>query len=212
LWGSALPVLLVAATLTWLLSLPLRNVAIVDSLWSLMLFAAGVIYGLGADPRAPRLAFVLWLLAVWAARHAIHTTSRGMGQGEPPRYSAIRTRYKSRFGWQSLYLVFWFQALLVWIVSLPLLGVFASNRPLGALDYLGLGIWLCGFVLEVSGERLRRHTRLPNYAGELAVWWGFWLIAVSAGAWWSAAGPALLTFRALRNRAANPGRDMPTTS
>ena len=31
------------ATLTWLVSLPLRNVSIVDSLWSLMLFAAGVV-------------------------------------------------------------------------------------------------------------------------------------------------------------------------
>jgi len=68
LWLSALPVLLIAATFTWLLSLPLRNVSIVDPLKGLMLFAAGVIYGLGADPRAPRLAFVLWLLALWAAR------------------------------------------------------------------------------------------------------------------------------------------------
>jgi steroid 5-alpha reductase family enzyme len=90
LWLSALPVLLIAATLTWLLSLPLRNVAIVDSLWSLMLLAAGVIYGLGADPRAPRLAFILWLLVLWAARLSIYITSRSMGKGEDHRYQAIR--------------------------------------------------------------------------------------------------------------------------
>jgi hypothetical protein len=50
LWLSALPVLLIAATFTWLLSLPLRNVSIVDPLKGLMLFAAGVIYGLGRAP------------------------------------------------------------------------------------------------------------------------------------------------------------------
>ena len=77
-WLSALPVLAIAATLTWLLSLPLRNVAIVDSLWSLMFFAAGVIYGLGSDPRAPRLAFELWLVAIWAARLC------WSGRPEPP--------------------------------------------------------------------------------------------------------------------------------
>ena len=217
LWLSALPVLLVAATLTWLLSLPLRNVSIVDSLRSLMLFAAGVIYGLGADPRAPRLAFVLWLLALWAARQSIHLTARGMGKGEDPHYQAVRARHEPHFRWKSLYLVFWLQAVAVWIISLPLLGVFASNAPLGFLDYLGILLWLVGFVFEagsdwqlsrfgrnpanagaVPNHGFWRYTRHPNYFGSLCVWWGFWLMATSAGAWWSAVGPALLTVVLLR--------------
>jgi steroid 5-alpha reductase family enzyme len=217
LWLSALPVLLVAATFTWMLSLPLRNVAIVDSLWILMLFAAGVIYGLGADPRAPRLAFVLWLLVLWAARLSIYITSRSMGKGEDHRYQAIRARNEPGFKWKSLYLVFWLQALLAWIISLPLLGVFASNQPVGVLDYLGILLWLAGFAFETAGDwqlarfkrdpanagavmtsGLWRYTRHPNYFGEFCVWWGFWLMALSAGAWWSAAGPVLLTFLLLR--------------
>jgi steroid 5-alpha reductase family enzyme len=217
LWLSALPVLLVAATFTWLLSLPLRNVSIVDSLWSLILFAAGVIYALSADPRAPRLAFVLWLAALWAARLSIYITARGMGKGEDPRYQAIRARNEPHFKWKSLYLVFWLQALLAWIISLPLLGVFASNRPIGLLDHLGILLWLIGFAFEAGGDwqlaRFKknpsntgavmntgfwRYTRHPNYFGEFCIWWGFWLMAASAGAWWTAAGPALLTFLLLR--------------
>jgi len=217
LWLSALPVLLIAATFTWLLSLPLRNVAIVDSLWSLMLFAAGVIYGLGADPRAPRLAFVLWLLVLWAARLSIYITSRSLGKGEDHRYQAIRARNEPGFKWKSLYLVFWLQALLAWIISLPLLGVFASNQPIGVLDYLGILLWLAGFAFETAGDwqlarfkrdpanagavmtsGLWRYTRHPNYFGEFCVWWGFWLMALSAGAWWSVAGPVLLTILLLR--------------
>jgi steroid 5-alpha reductase family enzyme len=178
---SALPVLLAAATVTWLVSLPLRRLSIVDPLRSLMLFAAGVVYGLDADPRAPRLAFVLWLVALWAARQSITLVARGMGKGEDPGYQALR--------WKSLYLVFWLQAVAAWIVSLPLLGAFASNAPLGFLDYLGLLLWLAGLVIEAGAARFTRH---PNYYGSLCVWWGFWCMAASAGAWWSALGPAVL--------------------
>ena len=106
-WLSALPVLLIAATFTWLLSLPLRNVSVVDSLWSLMLFAAGVVYALGADPRAPRFALVLWPLAIWAARLSFYITVRSLGKGEDRRYQAIRERNEPRFALKSLYLVFW---------------------------------------------------------------------------------------------------------
>ena len=98
LWLAALPVLVAAATVTWLLSLPLRNVSIVDALWSLMLFAAGVIYGLGADPRAPRLAFLLWLVVIWAFRLSIYITARNLGKGEDHRYQAIRARNQPNFG------------------------------------------------------------------------------------------------------------------
>ena len=97
LWLSALPVLLAAATFTWLLSLPLRNAMLVDSLWSLMLFAAGVVYALDADPRAPRLALVLWLAAIWAARLAIHITARNAGKGEDRRYQALRERHAPKY-------------------------------------------------------------------------------------------------------------------
>jgi len=216
-WFSALPLLLFAATITWLLSLPLRNVSIVDSLWSLMLFAAGVIYALGSDPRAPRFALVLWPLAIWAARLSFYITARSMGKGEDRRYQAIRARNEPRFAFKSLFLVFWLQALLAWIISLPLLGAFSSIAPIGVLDYLGAILWLTGFVFEALGDwqlarfkrnpanadavmnhGLWRFTRHPNYFGEFCVWWGFWFMAVSAGGWWSLPGPVLLTVLLLR--------------
>jgi steroid 5-alpha reductase family enzyme len=216
-WLAVLPVLLAAATFTWLLSIPLRNASIVDSLWSLMFFAAGVMYGLGADPRAPRLAFVLWMLVLWAVRLSFYITRRNLGKGEDHRYQAIRARNEPGFAWKSLYLVFWLQALLAWIISLPILGAFASNRPLGVLDYAGIALWLVGFVFEAGGDwqlarfkknpansgavmnhGLWRYTRHPNYFGEFCIWWGFFLIAMSAGAWWSIAGPLVISFLLLK--------------
>jgi steroid 5-alpha reductase family enzyme len=216
-WLSALPFLVGAATFTWLLSVPMKNVAIVDSLWSLMLFMAGVVYALNSDPRAPRLAFVLWLLAIWAARLAWYITLRNVGKGEDRRYQQIRERNQPGFTWKSLYLVFWLQAGLAWVISLPLLGAFASNQPLGLLDYAGLSLWIVGFVFEAGGDwqlsrfkkdpanagkvmdrGLWRYTRHPNYFGEFCIWWGFYLIALSAGAWWSVAGALLISFLLLK--------------
>jgi steroid 5-alpha reductase family enzyme len=216
-WFSALPVLVAAATFTWLLSLPRRNVSIVDSLWSLMLFCAGVVYSLGCDPRAPRLAFVLWLLALWAGRLALYLTARNLGKGEDHRHQAMRSRNDPGFRWKSLYLVFWVQAGLAWVISLPLLGAFSSLRPLGVLDVIGAALWLVGFGFEAGADwqlaRFRRDpanagqvldrgfwrfTRHPNYFGELCVWYGFGLFALAAGAWWALAGPLTLSFLLLK--------------
>jgi steroid 5-alpha reductase family enzyme len=217
LWISALPVLLAAAGFTWLLSLPLRNVSIVDSLWSLMLFAAAVVYALGSDPRAPRIPWVLWLAIIWAARLSIYVTARNLGHGEDARYRAIRERNAPGFAFKSLYLVFGLQAVLAWIISLPLLGAFASHQPLGWLDYAGIGLWVLGFVFEAGADwqlarfkrdpgnagqvldrGLWRLTRHPNYFGEFCLWWGFYLLSAGAGAWWSLPGPLLLTWLLLR--------------
>ena len=42
-------------------------------------------------------------------------------------------------------------------------------------------------------------TRHPNYFGDFLVWWGLYLLALSAGApWWSVIGPVLLTVLLLR--------------
>jgi steroid 5-alpha reductase family enzyme len=150
-------------------------------------------------------------------RLAFHLAHRNAGQGEDRRYRDLRERHGPGFAVKSLYLVFWLQALLAWVISLPLLGAFASTRPLDALDYAGLALWMLGFIVEVVADRqlarfkknpanadqvmdrgLWRYTRHPNYFGEFCIWWGFWLMALAAGAWWAVAGPVLLTFLLLR--------------
>jgi len=212
LWLSALPVLLAAATFTWLLSLPIRNVNAANPLWALMLFAAGVLYALGSDPRGPRLSPVLWLLAIWAARLAVFLTARNAGKGEERRFQALRALHHP-FWLKSLYRVFLPRALLAWIVSLPLLGAFASIRPPGWLDYAAVLLCLAGIICEAGSDwqmaRFRRnpanagavldrgfwrYTRHPNYFGEFCTWWAFWLFALSAGGWWTLPGPLVLTW------------------
>ena len=52
-----------------------------------------------------------------------------------------------------------------------------------------------GKVLDTG---LWRYSRHPNYFGECLVWWGFYTIAVAAGAWWAIISPVLMTLLLLK--------------
>ncbi|MCB1623915.1 MAG: DUF1295 domain-containing protein [Pseudomonadales bacterium] len=213
----ALLVLLAAATLTWAISVPLKNVAIVDVLWGLLFVLAGLTYALTVDLAGPRTTFVLILLGLWSVRLSLHIGVRSWGHGEDRRYQAIRVRNEPHFAAKSLYLVFWLQAALASIISLPLLGAIASPAAINWLDYFGAALWLIGVLFEAGGDwqltrfksdpanqqqvmdrGLWRYTRHPNYFGDFCVWWGFFLIALAAGAWWALPGPIVMSVLLLR--------------
>ena len=45
---------------------------------------------------------------------------------------------------------------------------------------------------------LWRYSRHPNYFGNALLWWGFYVIAIGAGATWTAFSPLLMTYLLLR--------------
>lgn len=214
---QALAVLLVMAVLGWLASLTLRNVNLVDSLWSLFFLAAALTYAARLPEPGPRTALVLVLVAAWTLRLAGHLTYRNWGKPEDRRYQAIRANHSPGFAWKSLFIVFGLQAGLAWLISLPLFAAIVSPAPLGVADALGVALVLAGLALEtladiqltrfkrdpanrgrVLDQGLWRYSRHPNYFGEACVWWGFGLLAVAAGAWWALVSPVLMTFLLLR--------------
>lgn len=215
----ALCAMALLALATWLASLARKDASIVDSVWSLFFVVGALVYAARTpiDVFAPRPLLLLALLAVWALRLCAYITWRNRGHGEDRRYRAIRARNQPGFAWKSLYLVFGLQALLAWIIAMPVLAALHGTQPLGALDAAGVALWLLGFAFEALGDwqlaRFRadpnhhdrvldsglwRYTRHPNYFGEAAIWWGYFLFAASAGAWWTVFGPLLMTFLLLR--------------
>jgi steroid 5-alpha reductase family enzyme len=210
----ALGAVLAMGTLLWLLSLRLRDASIVDTFWGpFFLLQAAIYAALRPDGLDGRQLLVLGLVAVWSIRLATHISARHAGKGEDSRYAAWREEHGAAWPVRSLFQVFWLQAILAWIIGWPLLVGVASPEPLGWLDALGVGLWLIGFVFEAVGDYqltaftrdpdnkgktmrsgLWRYTRHPNYFGDAAQWWGFWLIAASAGGWWTVFAPILMTF------------------
>ena len=51
---------------------------------------------------------------------------------------------------------------------------------------------------KVMDRGLWRSTRHPNYFGEACLWWGTWLIAASAGGWWTIFSPLLMSVLLLK--------------
>jgi len=217
LWLAGLAVLAVFAVLGWLLSLPLRNVSIVDSMWSLMFLLAALAYAAAQATPGPRAWLVIGLVSVWSVRLAAYITWRNRDHGEDFRYQKIRANNDPGFAFKSLYIVFGLQAGLAWVISLPLLAAINSTAPLGWLDLAGAALWLVGLVFEAGGDwqlarfkaepanrgkvldtGLWRYTRHPNYFGDFCVWWGLFLVALAGGGWWSVAGPLLMSFMLLK--------------
>jgi steroid 5-alpha reductase family enzyme len=217
LWLAALPFLLGAAALTWVVSAVKRNVTIVDTLWSLLFVIAAAVYVTAADAPSQRAWLVLCMVGLWGVRLAAYLAWRNRGHEEDRRYQAIRQRNEPNFALKSLWLIFGFQAVLAWIISLPLAGAIAGDAPLGLLDGLGVALWAVGLYFEAAGDwqlarfkadpgntgrvmdrGLWRYTRHPNYFGDFCVWWGLYLVALSAGAWWTVVGPLIMSLLLLR--------------
>jgi len=173
------------ALVTWSVSAAKRDVGIVDSVWAIFFLAAAALYATTVTAPGPRTALIVTLVAIWALRLSGYITWRGWGEPEDHRYQTIRRRHEPNFALKSLYLVFALQAVLAWIVSLPLLGAIASPAPLNLLDFIGVALWVFGFLFESIGDfqlagfksdpahrgkvmdqGLWRYTRHPNYFGE----------------------------------------------
>ena len=216
-WGLALAAIALAATATWLVSVFRRDVSIVDSLWSLLFLLAILVYAGAAESVGPRAGLVMAMVAIWALRLSAYITVRNHGEPEDRRYQAIRRNNQPHFWLKSLFIVFLLQGFLAWVIVLPALAAVSGQASPGPLDWLGVALWAAGLAFEAIGDwqlaRFRgrersegavldsglwRYTRHPNYFGEALLWWGVYLMAVAAGAWWSIFAPILMTFLLLR--------------
>lgn len=216
-WLLAPPLLLALAVAGWAIATARRNAGLVDILWSLFFLAAALAYLLGGSHDAPRAWLMVALVAVWALRLAAYLALRNWNAPEDHRYRAIRARNEPGFAWKSLYLVFGLQSVLAWLISAPLAAAIAGAGPLEPLDGLGAALAAFGIAFEATADAqlaafkakpesagkvmdrgLWRYTRHPNYFGEFCVAWGFWLVALAAGAWWTVFAPLLMSVLLLR--------------
>ena len=185
-------VILMLSTATWLFSLYIRDVSIVDSVWSLMFLAACIVFILQAPDITTRSALIFIMVSIWATRLFLHITWRSWG-------------------------IFVFQAILAWVITLPLFTAFNAPADYIALDVLAILLWLTGMSFEtisdwqlvrfksnpdnkgkVMNMGLWRYSRHPNYFGECLVWWGFYCFALNSGGWWSIISPLLITWLLLK--------------
>jgi steroid 5-alpha reductase family enzyme len=212
--GAAVILMLAA----WTMSLWRRDASIIDGFWGSGFVLLTWIYWALTDGTAGRKLLLAILVTLWGLRLSGHIIWRNWNEAEDYRYREMREKHGGKFPLVSLFTVFLLQGGLLWLISAPLLQAQSARAELGALDFLGLAVFVMGFFFESVGDfqlaRFRsdpgnrgkvlrtglwRYTRHPNYFGDAAVWWGFFLIALATpGSIWTVFSPILMTFFLLK--------------
>jgi steroid 5-alpha reductase family enzyme len=162
----------------------------------------------------PRQILACSLILIWGSRLSIRIFLRNRGRGEDPRYRKWREEWGRFFILRSYLQVFLLQGAILLINISPVLIInTTSDGNLNILDVCGLLVWITGFVFESVGDYqldrfladsknrgtiidrgLWRYTRHPNYFGEITMWWGIFIIALSVPyGWIGFVGPLAIT-------------------
>lgn len=216
-WLLALPAMLGVAVIAWAVATVRRNAGLVDIFWSLFFLAGAAVYAAVTPALTTRAFVVLALVSVWSLRLSGYLALRNWNAPEDHRYKAIRDRNSPGFAWKSLYLVFGLQAVLAWLISMPLFVSIGAASPVGTVDLIGAALAVFGIGFEATADYqlarfkadsrnagrvldrgLWRYSRHPNYFGEFCVWWGFYVVAVGVGGGWTVLSPVLMTVLLLR--------------
>ncbi|MFP4547267.1 MAG: DUF1295 domain-containing protein [Fidelibacterota bacterium] len=212
-------IVLALVTIFWIISVFIKNVSIVDSIWSIG-FLLMAWYAFSQVEFYARNILLVTLVTIWALRLSGYITWRNWGEGEDYRYQNFRQKYgPERYWWFSFFQVFLLQGILIMIIAAPLIATFVNTQSndLTVIDYIAVAIWLLGFTFEAGGDfQMARFkadpenkgkvmdkgfwslTRHPNYFGDAAQWWAFGLFAVVAGSFWTLYSPVIMTLLLLK--------------
>ena len=208
-----LSAMLLLAVAVWTLSVKLRDVSIVDSLWSIFFIVFTLLFAWRLHSDTTAAYVLIALIVLWGLRLSGYITLRNHGQGEDRRYQAIRARNQPNFEFKSLYLIFLLQMALATVIVMPVVPILNGAQNANLFTYAGFAIATFGALFEtiadaqmarykatrtaqdtVMNRGLWRYSRHPNYFGEATFWWGIWIASASMGGAWTLFSPLLMTW------------------
>jgi steroid 5-alpha reductase family enzyme len=208
---------LLATVVIFAVSVAADNSSIYDPYWSLQPAAIAGYYlwtGWGEVGARQILATALLLLYAVRLTSNFYRDWPGLSK-EDFRYMSFRVR-AGRAYWPVSFLgIHLLPTIMVYLGCLPLYALTRSGAAgLNWLDAAGVLVLLGAVVLAyIADEQLRVfrsdprnrgcsirrglwvYSRHPNYLGEVAAWWGLWLLALAGGLgwWWTVIGAGAIT-------------------
>src|SRR3990167_8650123 len=154
------------------------------------------------------------LVIAWAFRITVYLFIRNYGKPEDIRFVQAAAHWGNRRSLYSFIFFYLMQGALTILICIPL--IFINSSSSGSLTFLsiiGAAIWLLGISIETIADiqlytylknpahhglimqsGLWKYSRHPNYFGEITLWWGIWLIALSIPyGWMTIVGPVTIT-------------------
>lgn len=205
-------------TVLWVIGVVRRNAGWVDLGWVLGLVALAALYSLTGDGYGLRKGIIATLVSLWGIRLGGMLLRRLLAEEEDKRYQKIRASFGGNANLK-FFVFFQFQALLDVILSIPFFLLCFNNQDhLSPVEWLGISIWLTGFIGEImADEQLRGfkgdpgnkgkvceaglwyYSRHPNYFFEWLMWVGYFVMAIAAPSGWTAAvAPILMLYFLLK--------------
>lgn len=190
--------------LAWLFCKRLKNASYVDVLWAYGVGVMGIVFICSAQGDLSRKKLIIGLLSLWSLRLGTHLYQRCRKGREDSRYKYFRQSWGERAD----NLFFWFfqkQAFWVVLFAAPFLIVGKNSEPMGILDFIGISVWMVGFIGggladrqlanfknepkrkqgDVCTKGLWKWSRHPNYFFEWVLWCSYPFIGWQApnGEW-----------------------------
>jgi len=206
-------------TIIFFIALIKKDNSIVDIAWGIGFILVAFLTFFLERGFISRHILITTLIFIWGSRLAVHILIRKKGKGEDFRYAQWRKDWGKWFVFRSFFQIFMLQAVLLLIVAYPIVLInHSTEEGISFLYVIGVIIWIKGFFYEAVGDYqllkfkgkeenrgkimtqgIWKYTRHPNYFGETLIWWGIFLISLSAKNGWTAIiSPILITFLLLK--------------
>ncbi|MBR39205.1 MAG: hypothetical protein CL888_03220, partial [Dehalococcoidia bacterium] len=185
-------IILILNTLSFIHSYAFKTDIFFDLIGSISFISVGVTSLILITDVDANQILIFFLLIFWALRLGPFLFIRRLSAGPDERLSEY---FKSPL---SLYFIWTMNSLWVFLTSLSMIIIFSSsqNNEFGLIQWLGLLIWVLGFLIEVVSDTqkskfnkknkgsfidvgLWKYIRHPNYLGEIIIWLGIFVISIS---------------------------------
>ncbi len=204
----------VATLVVWLFGIIFKNSSIYDPYWSVAPIIIIVFWIL----RIPGLVLsdLLFLIAivVWGTRLTFNWAIRWKGLGHQDwRYTFFKNKAPQLWFFTNLFGINLMPTIIVYLALLPAYYALGHTIRIPVLAAFGFLVCLGSTLIQFIADRqmdtfkksaskqhyidqgLWRYSRHPNYLGEVAFWWGIWLmqLGILFGFWITVIGPLVMT-------------------
>jgi len=211
-FATTLLVIIAYMTIAYIIALIFKRNDLADVFWGLgFIVICFSLYFRGYRTSYFILIFVLvWL---WGTRLALHVLTRLIKKPEDYRYKKWREEWGKWFYVRTYLQVFILQGFFMFLISFPIIiSAISGTQKLQLIQYLGVYIWIIGFIFETVGDiQLRQFISNPKNKGKIMTeglwkysrhrtqWWGIFIICSTLPHWYfSILGPITITYLLLK--------------
>lgn len=191
-------------------SVAFNNSSMYDPYWSVkpavIAIGCAVMFGAGSTGSMA----LLVLMVLYGLRLTVNFYRDWPGlHHEDWRYVEFREKFPRGYWAVSLFGIHIFPTVQVYLACIPLFLGMKTGSEVGLVGIIGIWVTLFAIWLayeadaqmrafrnspltrgQIMNQRLWKHSRHPNYLGEILTWWGVWLITISIDPtlWWTGIG------------------------